>query len=118
MKEEITAAISAHRQWKQRLADAIATGKSEFKPDIVKQDSQCQFGKWLYGSITAAEKSSPHYAPVKEMHAKFHQEASRILAMATSGKKEEAKKAIDVGSEYMKLSTQLVNNLTQWAAGK
>ena len=32
--ENITQAISAHRQWKERLAHAIWSGTSEFNPEV------------------------------------------------------------------------------------
>lgn len=115
MKEEITAGIAAHGQWKARLRDAIATGKSEFNPLTVKGDNNCAFGKWLYG-LGPEGKSSPYYAMVKEKHAKFHQTTGEVLALALAGKKDEATKLTAIGSEYAKLSAELVGLLQKWAA--
>ena len=72
-QQQITAAVSAHGQWKARLATAIKEGKSEFAPAVVRQDNQCAFGKWLYNEIDAASKTDPHYAKVKALHATFHE---------------------------------------------
>lgn len=113
MNEEITAAIAAHGQWKQRLIDAIDTGNSEFKPDVLKQDNQCAFGKWFY-SLPAAEQNSSSGKEIKDLHAKFHQYAGNILHLALIGKKDEARKEIGFGSEYSKCSSQLVSALTKW----
>ena len=56
-KDAIIAGIGAHGMWKQRLIDAIRTGESQWTPEIVCQDDQCDFGKWLY-SCGAHEKAS------------------------------------------------------------
>ena len=112
-KEEIDAALNAHAQWKQRLIDAIATGKSEFKPDVVKADNTCQFGKWLYG-LTKADTQSEDYSTIKELHAHFHKVAGEILQSALSGKKEEALKRIDYGGDYGTASGKLVLALQRW----
>ena len=50
--DAITKGIGAHGMWKQRILDAIKTGKSEWTPEIVCQDNQCEFGKWLYSCST------------------------------------------------------------------
>jgi len=43
--EEITKAISAHGNWKQRLRQAIESGNSEYTVEKLKVDNQCDFGK-------------------------------------------------------------------------
>lgn len=113
MKSEIQAAIVAHRIWKERLSTAIELGKSEFLPEIVKTDNNCAFGKWFY-NISIEDKKTEYYQSVKEFHAKFHQEAGKILDLALAGKKEEAKKAMEVGSEYSKISSKLIMLLNIW----
>ena len=64
--DSINKGISAHGMWKQRLLDAIKTGQSEWSPANVKQDNQCEFGKWLY-SCSAEVKNSPHYNEIKDL---------------------------------------------------
>lgn len=114
MKAEIDAAIAAHGYWKVRLKEAIRTGTSEFKPTLVRMDSQCEFGKWLYQSISPGDKNSPNYATVKELHAKFHKEAGRILELAISKKNVEAEQGIALGSEFARLSAEMVRTLSAW----
>ena len=113
MREEIVAAILAHGQWKARLITAIETGKSDFTPDNVKVDDKCAFGKWFH-SLSGEDLKSPYYNEVKELHAKFHQIAARILDLAITGKKEEAQTAMGPTSEYMEISTQLILTLGRW----
>jgi hypothetical protein len=112
-KEQITKGIGAHGMWKQRLVDAINTGVSEWTPAIVKQDNQCEFGKWLY-SCSAAEKQSPHYEKIRELHAQFHKEAAQILDLALTGKKQDAEARIAANSDYRNLSGNLTREMMAW----
>ena len=111
--ENIKKGISAHGMWKQRLLDAIKTGQSEWSPTDVKQDNQCEFGKWLY-SCSSEEKGSEYYNEIKDLHAQFHTCAGGILEQALSGKTEEATKAVDMGSEYRTISSKLTSEMMKW----
>lgn len=113
LKDEITKGIGAHGLWKQRLIDAIANGKSDWKPDTVCMDNQCDFGKWLYGA-SPADKKSPHYETVKSLHAQFHKVAGEILRLALSGKKSEANTAMGDNSQYRDLSSKLTKEMMAW----
>lgn len=113
--DSINKAIAAHGAWKQRLLDAIETGQSDKTPDQAVNDHGCDFGQWLFGTeIDPSIKSSAEYPGVVDLHRQFHAEASRILGLALSGKKEEAKQSIMLGSEYSKLSSALVQKLIAW----
>jgi methyl-accepting chemotaxis protein len=113
MKAEITAAINAHGAWKEKLKAAIETGKSESIPDSVAPDSNCAFGKWLY-SLNGAEIQSENYTEVKDLHAQFHKAAANVLKIALSGQKEEATKQMDLGSDYVKASSNLILAMGRW----
>jgi hypothetical protein len=112
-KEAIKKGIGAHGMWKQRLRKAIETGESEWTPDVVCQDNQCEFGKWLY-SCSAEEKASPHYENVKNLHAKFHVSAAKVLSLALSSKTKEAENEIGAGSDYSKHSNALTIEMMAW----
>lgn len=47
LQELITKAIAAHGQWKVRLREVIASGRSEWSVDQVKVDDQCVLGRWI-----------------------------------------------------------------------
>lgn len=113
MKEEINAAIIAHGEWKERLASAIETGKSEFTPDKIMVDNLCVFGKWFH-SLTGADTVTEEYSEVKELHATFHKAAAKVLDAALAGKTEEARALIGDGSEYAKISSSLTLALGRW----
>ena len=106
-KEKIQTAIEAHFLWFDRLKNAIATQKSEFKPEVVAKDNQCELGRWIYTDLKALcdEKI---YAEIKESHTNFHKKASEALTLALQGKIKDAEERIAFGSELLKLSGKLV----------
>lgn len=115
--ENISNAISAHGAWKERLVSAIASGTSDFDPDVVKQPDKCEFGKWLYGDdISADAKGSDYYNKSVDLHAQFHVEAGNVLSLALQGNKDEAEKLIGPDSEFTKLSSTLTDLLNEWKA--
>ncbi len=114
LKLKIAQGVSSHSKWKQRLIDAISTGQSQWTPDVVCKDDQCEFGKWLY-SCEEQDRSSPHYAAVKTLHAEFHKEAAEVLAFALSNKKQQAMDAIKTGSKYLVTSTKLTQEMMAWS---
>ena len=110
-KSKIQAAIEAHTMWFLRIRTAIEKKISDFKPEIVKTDNNCEFGKWLYGDFPLEFRNTPIYREIKEHHAKFHQLAGKILELALSGKTQEAVKAMEAGSEFKVLSLGLITKL-------
>jgi len=113
-REQIDKAIGAHGMWKARIRQAMETGKSEFNPAVVKADNNCDFGKWLYGDIAPELKKSPLYKTILQYHAEFHVEASRVLQLALSGKKDEAEKGIVSSSKYAAISASLTASMMEW----
>ncbi len=116
--EMIQKAIAAHANWKARLRTAVNTGKFDVAPAAVRVDNQCEFGKWLYGpDFTAADKGTQSYRAAVDLHAKFHQEAAKIVELATSGNKDEADRAMSLAGSYTKASSALTKELVQWRQG-
>lgn len=114
-KDAIQAAITAHTGWKTRLRAAIGTGKFDVPVSTVAQDNQCPFGKWLYGAeITAGEKQTENYCTVKQLHARFHKQAAEVVKLVIAGQDAAAGSAINVDSEYGKVSVELMQALTRW----
>ncbi|MGB0126992.1 MAG: CZB domain-containing protein [Rhodocyclaceae bacterium] len=115
--ENITKAISAHGQWKERLANAIASGTSDFDPEVVKLPDRCEFGKWLYGdNIPAGAKGSDYYRKALDLHAQFHAEAGTVLGLALQGERAKAEGLMTAGSKFDSLSTTLTTLLNEWKA--
>lgn len=107
-------AVFVHAKWKHHLRQAIETGKSEWTVADVQTDDGCELGDW-FEHLPPAKKTSAQFARLKSLHSDFHQAASEVLALALSGRKEEAQKAISSGSRFTKISTKLTLALTAWA---
>src|SRR5262249_37042727 len=108
-------AITAHASWKNRLRTAVSSGEFDTPVATVKADNQSEFGKWMCGaSLTAADKQSETYRTVRDLHAKFHQDAAKVVELATSGQKQEADKAIGLGGFYAKSSSTLTEAMIRW----
>jgi two-component system chemotaxis sensor kinase CheA len=61
----------------------------------VRADNQCNFGKWLYGpEISGGEKQTPQYQDLRQRHAEFHEQASKVAQLAMAGQREAADKAL------------------------
>ena len=113
--DAIQKAIAAHSSWKARLKSAVASGKFDVTPADIKVDNRCEFGKWLYSSeFSAAEKQTQNYRRAVDLHAKFHQEAARVVEWATSGHKDEAEMAMGLEGGYTKASSALTKALVEW----
>lgn len=111
--EEIVKAIGAHGMWKQRLRQAVDTGKSEFTVERVMPDNLCDFGKWLHG-LPPSDKADENWKSVQGLHARFHHEAARILRLATSGRKAEAETGLALASPFSDISGQLTTAMMKW----
>ena len=111
--EQVQAAVVAHARWKGHLHQAIDTGSSDFRAEVVKQDNQCDFGKWLYGAGETSFPAAANYEEIRTLHAEFHREAAAVLALALAGRGKEAQAAMEVGSGFGKVSAHLVTTLTR-----
>ena len=110
-REEINQAIGAHGVWKQRLRQSIRSGNSELTPAETQSETLCEFGKWLH-SLPPEEKACQHWKTVQDLHLRFHLEAARVLALATTGDKEEAEKALVGG--FSDVSARLTSSMMKW----
>jgi hypothetical protein len=125
MTDEIEEAISAHMAWLKNIKTAVLVStdikKSNSDPASsanlitkIGSDHQCNFGKWLYNTDNAKVKESVYYNKTVSLHAQFHQQAAKILALAFDGKKSQAKLLIAENSEFIQCSEQLIALLQTW----
>jgi hypothetical protein len=111
--EQIGLAIGAHGTWKLRLKEAIHTGKSQIEAATARADDKCAFGKWFYGLPEVARKSETA-VKVRTLHAEFHEVVGHIIEMALAGKEGEAEKAMQRGSRFASLSSELTQVMMEW----
>jgi purine-binding chemotaxis protein CheW len=112
--KQLKDALASHRKWRDRIRETIETCKSESSIESLRRDDADEFGKWIYQTITPAEKASAHFSPALERHAKFHIEASQVLAMALKGQKEQATRALGLGSPFSLAATEFDSTLMAW----
>lgn len=111
--EAINKAIGAHGLWKQRLRTAIETGHFDQPLEQVQSDGHCDFGKWLK-SLGPEEAQQARGYGIQELHAAFHQEAGRVLALTLQGQRILAEAAMEEGGAFTSTSTQLTMAMMSW----
>jgi hypothetical protein len=109
----IDRAIAAHAKWKSHLRQAIDTGMSEWTVERVRPDVLCEFGSWLH-NLPISERMTEHFRVVRDLHAKFHQEAADVLDLALSGSRDKATAAMAIGSPFATVSSKLTAAMTAW----
>jgi methyl-accepting chemotaxis protein len=109
----IDKAIAAHARWKSHLRQAIESGKSEYTVDRVRPDNVCEFGHWL-AERPGSQRVTEQYKTVRDLHARFHIEASHVLELALAGRRDEAKAAMAFGSAFATTSSRLTTAMTAW----
>jgi len=115
VSEQVQLALAAHTAWKDRLAHAIETGASEIPVEKARLDDQCVFGRWLNGEdIKPADKATPQFRKIVELHRRFHEAAGGVLSEAISGNKDSALRGVAPGSEFAEVSEDLANELRRW----
>jgi hypothetical protein len=113
--EEIDKAIGAHALWKSRLRMTIESGRIDMPVDSIRRDDQCDFGKWLLGKdLGAADRETPEYRAVSDLHARFHKTAARVVELALSGRRAEAETMMILGGEYAAISDRLTEAMIDW----
>ena len=107
-------ALAAHDNWKRRLHQAIATGEADITVEQASVDNACAFGRWLYNDVPWRARKSWDYANVRKLHAAFHQEAGKVLALALAGHSNDALIAMTHGSAFADTSDKLAFALRDW----
>ena len=115
VKTSIEKAMAGHMAWKGRLKKAIETGQSDTTVEKAKLDNACPFGQWFY-SLSQEERASVRLKRIQELHAQFHKQAGGILGLALEGRKDEAHKALAVGSCFDQTCEVLLGLLADWKA--
>jgi hypothetical protein len=108
---DISAAIQAHVQWKQRLLSYInGEGEERLDPDVVGSDCLCSLGKWIHGHGAECYGEHPKFLSLKAIHADFHTYAAAVVHAVHRGEKEHALRLLQ-GGEYPKVSNRIKSML-------
>jgi len=111
--QEIVKAIGAHAKWKLRLRHVIDSGTAEIDMADIGREDRCPFGQWMFGPTVSEEtRESANFLVARELHAKFHNAAARIVELVSEGKRADADRLLN--GEYSQLSTELTALLVNW----
>jgi hypothetical protein len=110
---EIRQAICAHAAWKDTLSAAVSTQRSLVTVETVGRDDHCRLGRWLHG-LDEPTKASHRWKCVAEVHARFHNQAAAVLALALAGETEAAREAMSYSSKFSGTSAKLTRELQAW----
>ncbi|MEI6438442.1 MAG: CZB domain-containing protein [Candidatus Omnitrophota bacterium] len=106
---EFKEALEAHVNWRIKLRAYALNADKTLDPAIVGADDKCALGEWLYHE-GARFSQFPEYQALKEVHAKFHVCAGRVVAMIHAGQIDEAKNELNAG-EYVGFSNLVVEKI-------
>ncbi len=113
--QQIIKAIGAHALWKSRLEKVITQGISDTSVTVVRQDNQCDFGRWMHGpDLPEGEKRSTHFKECLHLHRQFHLAAAKIMTLALANRKDEASRALAPMSEFANSSASLTKAMMEW----
>jgi hypothetical protein len=105
-KMDMTEALLAHCEWKDRLYQAIAN-REEVDRDLIASDCNCQFGKWMHGEGESRYQDQPHFRTCLGAHADFHAQAGTVADALNAGNYDQAMKMLAAGSAYAQASQAL-----------
>lgn len=109
LKEEISHAIAAHASWKAKFKDFMA-GKLELDAHVVRQNNQCQFGKWLEGEgKTSLDKAD--YEDIHRLHTEFHKIAADVIVKKKKGHVQGAEADLGFTGAFTKASAVLTRRM-------
>ncbi len=104
-------AIKTHVEWKVKLRTAIST-KEKLDSGSISKDSECEFGKWLYGEAKTKYGHLATYKDCVAKHTQFHKEAGKVASAINEGKFTEAEKMLRSGSIFTSASTEVAAAVT------
>ena len=112
-QEQIVNAIAAHGRWKAQLDLAVSKGSAGQMSSTVRRDDACDFGKWLKSADAGLQRSA-EFRKCAELHARFHGAAAQVVQLVEAGKTDQAKQAMAMSGDFMKVSALLTAAMMDW----
>lgn len=111
LDREIKSAIAAHGLWRSELLMAIKTMNSEWRPEALREEGACSFGRWAASCPEEEVKSAPEFHECVEAHRRLHKVAAMVLRQALSGKRDAAMRSIDIGGDFAMASMEFTTSM-------
>lgn len=109
VSDEMRQAIAAHGQWKVKFRDFMA-GKLELDANIVQQNNQCQFGKWLESQGNKL-LNRMDYDEINRLHTEFHKVAAEVIRKKKGGDAAGAEQSLATGGAFTTASAKLTTRI-------
>lgn len=106
----LTKVIGQHAMWKLHLHRAAAGQQVALDPEAARLDDRCDLGRWLHGASDGTLDPRTRQQMIA-LHARFHQVAATALAHGLAGRRAQAREALEPGSEFLAVSTELIELL-------
>jgi hypothetical protein len=100
--------LKAHLAWKQKLRDFMAGKGDALDPAVVERDDKCELGCWIHGDGRVLERDET-FGKLKDVHAKFHQSAGKIVRFHLAGDSRSATSLL--GGDFSRLTNETVSSL-------
>lgn len=86
MALEIDAAIESHDEWCEQL-DSLLKGADagDWTPGEVRREDRCGLGHWIEGVSDGPLGKSGAFIDLRDLHARFHETAARIVSLHLDG---------------------------------
>jgi Chemoreceptor zinc-binding domain len=116
LKSVLLSALAEHTSCKECLRRAIETGIPEPPSSIIREETMCEFGKWLY-SLDLSEQIAyyDYYMSIRQAHADFHQAAANVMEQVELGNTKNAIKMVLTHGEYSVQANKLRTEILNWA---
>jgi len=102
--------ISAHRQWKVTLREAIESG-DKVDAATLSRDDCCALGRWIYADGQRLRERRS-FVDLVGKHAHFHQVAGQVGVLVNSGKIDEAIDALAPNTVFSNATSEVVTVLS------
>lgn len=100
-------AIIVHLDWKHRLRDLIKGDRDALDSDSVRNDRNCELGKWIYGE--GAEFAGLFsYQDLVKIHAAFHHCAADVIQAVQEKNMEKAEELMNMDGPFSDASAETV----------
>jgi transcriptional regulator with XRE-family HTH domain len=112
-EREIALVLAVHRSLKIRIYSACMHGTVDgLRPHL--DEATCPIGLWLHDDLPLGRRASPEYERAARVHADFHREIDRVVALGESGEPEPVERFLIAPGSYVSASVELERTFAAW----
>ena len=93
----------------------VQSGAGHIDAAIAGRDDACELGRWL-NSYRPTLQEAAIFDVVRTKHAAFHRSVGKIVTLADTNRRTQALAGLAKGSEFARLSDELLTGLSNWKA--